>query len=562
MRMPGKKLLYAPFMSATGEFYWTLGAHASDNMSIPSTVVEYDSKDKELDQVGALFGTGDASSSEFSDERQHGLYYALAKTHGYGEFVGILPSNAAFDVPMYLFGQQVRDGVAMPYVKWIRGSYGHAILHYYRSDGTDLGGIFRIIPGGGGVPFYFAGALYDDGTFTGDYGSVRAYTIVPGVYSKKRYYWTVLGHYTNQEIINPTIMADIYEYMPIDPEGMLTGNPDGDFDFNSDEIDFPDMPTLSALDSGMTAMYEMTNTQLQHLSQFLWSPLFDLDTFKKMFNDPMQAILNISIVPVDVTTGGTAGAGIRIGNINTGVDGTRIASPYKIIDFGSINLNLCWGNFADFSPYTKLSIFLPYVGVQQLSIDDVMGGTIQLKAYCDVLTGSVQYVLKSKQSNLRSHGHDSVLYTWGGNCQYQIPLSASNMTAVVNSIISTTTSVAGATIAAVASEGTLAPAAIVGAVGSTASNVANAKTSIQRGGGLGGAVGLFGIQKPYLILERPELIIDSTYDATMGVPNENGDYIKNYTGFVQVKACNLSIPGATAEELSEIDSLLKGGVLV
>ena len=175
------------------------------------------------------------------------------------------------------------------------------------------------------------------------------------------------------------------------------------------------------------------------------------------------------------------------------------------------------------------------MGVQSLSIDDVMNGTIQLVGYCDVLTGSILYVLKSNQVNRAGHSHNSVLYSWGGNCQYQIPLTANNMSSVISSITGTVGSVAGAIGATVATGGLTAPIA-VGAIGSAVTNTLNAKTQIQRGGGVGGASGMFGVQRPYLILERPEQRTIQDFGGQIGNPADVTDYLGNFSGFVKVKS--------------------------
>lgn len=555
--MAGKKLLYARFASAGGIYEYILASNSSDHMQIPSPIVEYYSKDKALNQVGCHICVWDSNSANNGFNRQIFLSECM-QNNGYGHRSQLLPSIYAKNVPLYLNGVPNYNGVDMPYVMWVDGSYT-TVLHYFTPDGTDLGYLWRLVYNDR-APYFIAGQLYEDGTFTGDYGYVRPHEIISGIFSQWNYHWAVTGHAENAPFINQAIIDHLTEYLPHEPEGELTENGNGDFDDTSDPIDFPDLPSISVLDTGMTQIYEMTSSQLHDLSQFLWSGAFDLDTFKKMFNDPMEAIMNLCIAPLDLTDGAITSR-IRIGNITSSVQGQRIFSPYKIIDCGSININEYWANFGDYSPYTKISIFLPYVGVQQMSIDDIMNGTIELKAYCDVLTGSVQYVLKSHQGNRRGHGHNSVLYTWGGNCQYQIPLNASNMSSVVSSIISTTGTIAGAIGSAVATGGMTAPIAI-GSVGAVMSNVTSAKTHTQRGGGLGGAVGLFGVQKPYLILERPEQITPENYDATIGSPLEKTDYLSNYAGFVKIKGVNLTIDGATENELNEIETLLKGGVLI
>lgn len=554
-----KKLLNCTFRSLSGIYEYNLGCNSSDNIPIQPTPHSWIvSNVQPLNQTGCNFIPSTGRNSYNSMSELAALHDCFKKA-GYGTRNPFLPSALALNIPMYLNGAAVIDGVAMPYVQWEADIYGYT-LHYYRSDGTALGPFYSYIIGTGGNNHhgFYAGQLYDDGTFTGNAGGIRPHTIL-GVSSHTRYEWFCSDTFKDYKIINDNIIDDLQEYLPLEPEGIFVDEGNGDFDSSSDPIDFPDLPSLNVIDTGLTQIYEMTSAQLRDLSSFLWSNLFDLDTFKKMFNDPMEAILNLSIMPIDLSGGSSAA--IRIGNITTDVSGQKCASQYKIIDFGTINMKEYWASFADYSPYTKLSIYLPYVGIQQISIDDVMNGKMHLKAYCDLLTGSVQYVLKSTQGNRAGHGHDSVLYTWGGNCQYQIPLSASNMQNVISSITSTVGTIAGGVGAAVATGGMTAPIAI-GTAGAAISNVMNAKTHTQRGGGIGGAVGIFGVQKPYLILERPEQVTAENYADTLGIPNEKTGALKDHEGYVKVKAVNLNISGATNEELTAIESLLKGGVII
>lgn len=563
-----KNLLNVNFSNLSGTQQYNIGCNSSGSIprdryiSPGGTGKLTYSKDFKLNQVGGLVVSG--SSDTYNWLIMTSLYTEFTNA-GYGSRV-LLPKSALDEnEKYYLNGQDYdSDGNPMPYLTWEDIGFADAELVYYSANGSRLGRItLPAYASNGGV---FCGKLYDDGTFTGISITALPYSLTnPGTYTppySTKYYvygFPVIENAENLQIINKNIIRDLQEYLPVEPEGEFTDNGNGDFDATSDPIDFPNLPSLNVIDTGMTQIYEMTSTQLRSLSNYLWTSNFST-ALEKMFNDPMESILNLSITPVDLTTGALTSA-IRIGNLNTTVMGQRITAQYKMVDFGTINMNEYWANFGDYSPYTKLSIYLPYVGVQQISIDDVQNGSIQLKCVIDVLTGSIQYMLYSIQGNRRGHGHRSILYTWGGNCQYQVPLSASNMTNVITSIIGATGTIAGAIGATFTTHGLTAPMA-VGAISGAVTKVANAKTHVQRGGGLGGAVGLFGVQYPYLILERPEQIAPENYPDTMGIPNESTDYIKNYEGFVKVRGVNLNIPTATTDEIALIENLLKGGVLV
>ena len=546
-----KKLLSVNFYSVGGTHSYNLGCNSIGAVSIINTWQVSDNHP--LNQSGCMFTMPNSIAVTIAE--YVALHDAITRAKGYGPR-NIFPSSInVIGLKMYINGD-----IKGSYVQYDYNIYGKPILNYYRADNTSLGPVINALGSmGNNYAGWASGQLYDDGTFIGCAGPIRAHEVL-GVYSHVLYEWQCSNVYNDPiQAVNPAIIADIKEYLPTEPEGNYVDEGVGDFDATSDDVDFPDLPSLDAISSGMVHMYEMTNAQLTSLSDYLWSGAFDIDTFKKLFSNPMEAILNLAIMPVDVSTEYTAN--IKIGNITTTVEGQICNTQYKIIDFGKINLHEFWGNFADYSPYTKISIFLPYVGVQTISIDDVMNGTIQLKAYCDVLTGSVQYVLLSNQVNRSGHGHNSVLYTWGGNCQYQIPISSNNMAGILSSIISMAGTITSAVGATVATGGMSAPLA-VGTIGGTISNVMNSKTHVQRGGGIGGAIGIFGVQTPYLILERPEQITAENYNNTIGVPNEKTSILKYYSGFVKVRGVNLNITTATENEKSIIENMLKAGVLI
>ena len=84
-----------------------------------------------------------------------------------------------------------------------------------------------------------------------------------------------------------------------------TGGGTGDFDGTGDNIDIPSLPTLSAVDTGFITLFNPSAGELRSLANYMWSnPLFDLNAWKKIFADPMDAILGLSIVPVAVPNGG------------------------------------------------------------------------------------------------------------------------------------------------------------------------------------------------------------------------------------------------------------------
>lgn len=334
-------------------------------------------------------------------------------------------------------------------------------------------------------------------------------------------------------------------------DGDLPGGPGG-LDF-IDPTEIPDLPTVSAVATGFITMYNPSSANLSALGSFLWSGQFDLDTYKKLFADPMQGIIGLGIVPALPNSGGSRN--IMFGNVDTGVNCSYLASQYASKDCGSINIQKYVGSFMDYSPYVKISMFLPYIGFVNLGTDDIMGGSINVKYNIDVLTGDCIAFIK--------HNTKGVLYAYHGNCLTNVPVSGQNYAnalknyyeSVAGIIPATTNGAAGGPIGAIAGAAT-------GALNAASNVVLNSKPTFQRSGNIGGSAGILGVQKPFVIIERPNISVPNKVQHYLGQTSNITMGLGECSGLTVVEAVHLNGISATSKELAEIDSLLKGGVIL
>ena len=337
----------------------------------------------------------------------------------------------------------------------------------------------------------------------------------------------------------PAIDAD-----PYFPGGTTnTGGGTGDFDNTSDAVGFPSLPSLSAADTGFITLYNPTIPQLKNLCNYMWSDLFDLATFRKLFADPMDAILGLSLVPVAVPNSGTKE--ISVGNIPTGISMSVASTQFVEVDCGSLNVNEHWGSYLDYDPFTKAEIYLPYIGTRPISVDDIMGKTVSVVYHVDILSGACCAYIKCG---------GSVLYSYIGQCASSIPISGNDWTSVINGVLS----IAGSIGSMVASGGATAPMAIEN-IASTAVN--SFKTSVEKSGAMSGAGGMLAIQRPYLILTRPRQALPSFQYKYTGYPSFITTNLSDLSGYTEIDSIHLENIDATENELNEIESLLKGGVI-
>lgn len=325
----------------------------------------------------------------------------------------------------------------------------------------------------------------------------------------------------------------------------------GDID-SVDGTPIPSLPTITAADLGFITMYNPTKAQLLSLSNFMWSGLFDLDTYKKLFSDPMQSIIGLSIVPVAPSIAGSKN--VMFGAIDSGVSMSYLSTQYVQFDCGSVRIEDYIGSFLDYSPYTKISIYLPYIGIHELNPDDIMNDTINVTYNIDVLSGACGAFISSSKKG--------VLYSYNGSCISNIPLTSVNFSSAIQNAVSAVCSGAAMIAGMVTEAAPLTAAGAIGLLGNGANAALNSKPSVQRSGSLGGSAGVLSVQKPYLIIERPNLSVPANVQKMVGQTSNITAYLGNLSGFTMVEYVHIEGIPATDEEIQEIEALLKEGVIL
>lgn len=296
--------------------------------------------------------------------------------------------------------------------------------------------------------------------------------------------------------------------------------------------------------SALYSIYNPTQSQLNSLGAWLWSSNF-VDQLLKLFNDPMQAIIGLHKIFASPSTGGTQN--IKVGYLDSGVSSLVVSDQYTTIDCGSVSLPEYYGNVFDYDPFTDVYIYLPFIGIEKLNTADVMRSTINVIYHVDVLTGACL-----AEINITRDGCGGALYTYSGNCAVQYPTSSGSYMGIVASLAS----VAGGVVGTIATGGAVAPVAM-GAV----SGMLNAHTRVQHSGGFSGNAGAMGCKTPYLIITRTQIATADDFPDFVGKPANETTTLANCSGFVRVLVAHLDGIPATGDELSEIETLLKTGVL-
>lgn len=318
--------------------------------------------------------------------------------------------------------------------------------------------------------------------------------------------------------------------------------PQGTGSLTTVDIPIPSPPTINICDTKFITLYSPTLAQLQALAAYMWSDSsFDIDNFQKLFADPMECILGLIMLPFTVPTSGNSN--IQVGNMPTNVSANNVSAQYYQLSCGSITIDRFTGSYLDFEPYTKAQIFLPYIGIQDLSVDDIMGKTISVTYNIDILTGACIAFIKCG---------GSVLYQFIGQCGANIPITSNTYTGVIQSLLDLTRSLTH-----------VAGGDMVGGLSGVASASVNInKPKIQKSGTLSGVGGFLGIQYPYIILTKPNPAIPKDQNKYLGYPSYVTKQVGSCSGFTQFETVYLEDMSCTESEKENILNLLKEGVIL
>lgn len=288
--------------------------------------------------------------------------------------------------------------------------------------------------------------------------------------------------------------------------------------------------------SSLWSIYNPTLEQVNQFGSWLWSSNF-VEQLKKLFNDPMQAIIGLHKVYSPVQTSGQGT--IKCGYLDSQVPSKLVSEQYVTVDCGSVDMQEYFGNVFDYPPYTEVSIYLPFIGIRQLDPSDVMRSTISVKYHIDVLTGACL-----AEVNVQRDASGGTLYTFSGDAAVRYPVSSGSYMGIVSGLIGVATS---------AISGNLLPAL---------SGVTRLHTNVDHSGSFTGNAGAMASKVPYLIISRPQTAMADKFETLSGYPSNTFTPLSACKGFTQVKFVHVENLNATDSEKQEIEQLLKEGVIL
>lgn len=419
------------------------------------------------------------------------------------------------------------------------------------------------------------------------------------------------------ELINPGV-ADDPIYIPTpnldptadpsavpstEPESILQPDPpqntgtSPDIIFPVPGVPFPsivpvgsDTPVSSG-SPGFIQVYNPTPSEFVAFGRWLWVTYADA-TLETIWNNPFDGVIGAHELYATPSKDGYST--IRSGFLDSGISSIIVRQRYTQINCGSIVIPEYWGNYLDYSPYSRAYIYLPFIGIMDVDVDDIVGHSVNVLYHVDSYTGSC-----IAQITCARDGYTNTLYQFSGDCSVEIPMAGGSQANIKAAMIAANAyqnaanvsagmSLWGGIASGIASAigGALMPSA-ASTIGGITSGIGQAiggytssqsqkaygeaqhtaamvsqKSHVQHSGSFGGSHGAMGIKKPYIIIRRPIQKVVNGYNKLYGYPAHKMVVIGECTGYLRCREVNVQSSLATDEEKRMIEEALKSGVYV
>ena len=407
----------------------------------------------------------------------------------------------------------------------------------------------------------------------------------------------------DSSVVNSTLINELVEELAntLDPQPeqssgiipfpWLPGSPVIDPDTGEQTgTQYPSIVPASG--SGLIHVYNPTPGEFVGFGNWLWVTYADA-TIDKIWNNPFDGIIGAHELYATPQVDGRDN--IRSGFLVCPVSSDLVRQRYTEIDCGTVIVPEFYGNYFDYSPYSQAYIYLPFIGINEVSIDDIVGHAVNIRYRVDAYNGSciaMVYVAKS--------GYRNLCYQFGGNCAVEVPLAggsqaaikagmlqaeAYSRAAIQSAQIQKTASIGSGILNGAAGSSFAGPlAGIIGALAGGTSgyiqgsaNVAAAKlqgsamqeaaryankSSVQHSGQFGASHGAMGLKNPFIMIRNPIQVKVVNYNNDYGFPAHKRVIIGGCTGYLRVREVKVISAHATNEEKRAIEEELKAGVYV
>lgn len=323
---------------------------------------------------------------------------------------------------------------------------------------------------------------------------------------------------------------------------------------------------------GFIHVYNPTPEEFVAFGSWLWVTYADA-TIDKILNNPFDGVIGAHELYATPNRGGRDN--IRSAFLVCPTSADLVPNRYSEIDCGTVIVPEFYGNYLDYSPYSQAYIYLPFIGINEVSIDDIVGHAINIRYRIDSYSGScIAMIFVAKD------GYQNLCYQFAGSCSVEVPMAGGSQAAIKAGMMQAEAYARAAMTSAVGHLFGGIGSALMGSLGGTLSSIsgifndyANAKagveaarvankSSVQHSGQFGASHGAMGQKIPFIIIRNPIQVKVVNYNDDYGFPAHKRVIIGGCTGYLRVREVNVISAHATDDEKAAIEALLKNGVYV
>lgn len=356
---------------------------------------------------------------------------------------------------------------------------------------------------------------------------------------------------------------------PGQPDNPTDDTP-GDGDNSSDDVIYPEITFAPA--TAIYSRYWLNQAEVNQLKTFLFSETF-INDIRRLWTNPAEYIIGLDYYPFEYTAleMGAGPASISIGNINTAIQCVAlINSGTPFIYGGFVDITPYFNSYMDYAPYTSIDIYIPYIGIRQLNVEQVMGHRLDIGYVFDLNTrqftamlGIDGNLLLSETGLSHTGNLGKVITQYSGIMATQFPIGGTSANETALNAIQATSGIVTTAGALAAGISTANPAAIAGGATGLINSLTNQQGMItpRMYGTISPMTGIFAPQQPYLIINHPIPARPASWQTFHGHPAGYSGIVSDFSGFLQCLSIDLPATSTmTAEEQSEIESLMTGGI--
>ncbi len=365
-----------------------------------------------------------------------------------------------------------------------------------------------------------------------------------------------------------------------------------------------------AIESGAILLYQPSTSARLALSGYLWSEDF-LDTLNQSVMCPIDAILNLMYIPINLqsaTLGGSsiiAGTGpIVLGNTfaknsdKSLITASLFSKSWCEVTAGPINIGggkdgngEQFGNAYDYGPYTSAKLYVPYVGFIELDMNELFSPmawtantvSVYLRYLINLFTGEAVvrvYATRPKSNKNATNSEGTYQISLGqftAKMGFSLPVSGANFSAYykneVNDMIGTVGGIGMAAGGLAMSNPLMMGMGIGNAIREASNNFGLENglyaPSIVKSGSTSGSVAANAYNVPFIEIMQPTAVMDDVGHRYMnGQPTSRYVTVSDLQqadendGYAEFESVRLNGFKGNEDEATELLSIMKSGVII